>query len=162
MNRARAARSKYDHDALIAIIDGIQEMVPDDDDIALEALGRALAVLKDDYWERTTTDAQLRRRPPPKKHLSVRASPSFASIGEKDEYTELCGRLTLVVDEEEWHAVKTAVRGQLDGRGNLAYIEMIVDMQLRASRSESDEVGVNDDADVAEAIEQLVERTEVP
>lgn len=133
------------------------------DPLATEALGRALSVLKNDahFTLRKPTE-ELRRRKPPKHHLSVRASPSFKELSPGDEFDETCGRLTLILDEDEWAAVKSEVMGQFDGTGNLAYVEMIADMELRASKAVRDEVGVEQtDVDLCELIEGLVETAEL-
>lgn len=149
-------------DGLEATLVGLQEMVGEHE-LAKEALGRALAVLRNDHFEKTAAHQELRRTKPPKQHLSVRASPAFPnSTPGGDEYDEVRGRLTLILDEEEWAAVKAEVMGQFDGTGNLAYVEMVTDMEVRASRAAApDEVGVEDDVDLVQAIEELVEKADV-
>lgn len=149
-------------DGLVETLKGLLELA-EHDPLATEALGRALYVLKDDlHVTGRKPNEELRRRLPPKHHLSVRASPSFAEIADDDEFRETCGRLTLILDEDEWAAVKTEVMGQFDGRGNLAYIEMIADMQVRASKAVRDEVGVErTDVDLCELVEGLVETAEL-
>jgi hypothetical protein len=149
-------------DGLTETLKGLLELAGTDP-LATEALGRALSVLKDGahFTLRKPTE-ELRRRKPPKHHLSVRASPSFKELSRGDEYDETCGRLTLILDEDEWAAVKAEVTGQFDGTGNLAYIEMIADMQLRASKAVRDEVGCEQtDVDLCSLIEGLVETAEL-
>jgi hypothetical protein len=152
-------------DGLTETLKGLLE-IAGTDPLATEALGRALSVLKDGahFTLRKPTE-ELRRRKPPKHHLSVRARPSFKELSpgdDEDEYDETCGRLTLILDEDEWAAVKAEVTGQFDGTGNLAYIEMIADMELRASKAVRDEVGVEQtDVDLCSLIEGLVETAEL-